>query len=206
MQKLALSISAVMLLALTTSANALSIPFVGTFSGTGTSNGSNETFVGTGTDNTFGPFNATESATIALSGPNPPNISLTNGTFDFTFGSGSLIGTFTGSGTSPKVTISFLITAGLLPGDTGSATGTGEFDSDTNTVTGSYSGNIFGPDGPNACVGLTAGFCVNNAGALVLSPAVPSPTPLPAALPLFATGLGGLGLLGWRKKKKAVAA
>jgi hypothetical protein len=28
-------------------------------------------------------------------------------------------------------------------------------------------------------------------------------TPLPAALPLFATGLGALGLLGWRKKRKA---
>jgi hypothetical protein len=28
-------------------------------------------------------------------------------------------------------------------------------------------------------------------------------TPLPAALPLFATGLGGLGLLGWRRKKKS---
>ena len=26
-------------------------------------------------------------------------------------------------------------------------------------------------------------------------------TPLPAALPLFATGLGGLGLLGWRRRK-----
>ena len=33
----------------------------------------------------------------------------------------------------------------------------------------------------------------NNAGA----------TPLPAALPLFGSGLGVLGLLGWRKKKKA---
>ena len=31
-------------------------------------------------------------------------------------------------------------------------------------------------------------------------------TPLPAALPLFASGLGGLGLLGWRRKKKKVAA
>jgi hypothetical protein len=30
-------------------------------------------------------------------------------------------------------------------------------------------------------------------------------TPLPAALPLFATGLGALGLLGWRTKRKAQA-
>jgi hypothetical protein len=30
-----------------------------------------------------------------------------------------------------------------------------------------------------------------------------STTPLPAALPLFATGLGALGLLGWRRKRKA---
>jgi hypothetical protein len=29
--------------------------------------------------------------------------------------------------------------------------------------------------------------------------------PLPAALPLFATGLGALSLLGWRRKKKAQA-
>jgi hypothetical protein len=33
-----------------------------------------------------------------------------------------------------------------------------------------------------------------------------SETPLPAALPLFATGLGALGLLGWRRKRKALAA
>lgn len=31
------------------------------------------------------------------------------------------------------------------------------------------------------------------------------PTPVPAALPLFTTGLGALGLLGWRRKKKAAA-
>jgi hypothetical protein len=30
-------------------------------------------------------------------------------------------------------------------------------------------------------------------------------TPLPAALPLFATGIGGLGLLGWRRRRKAQA-
>jgi len=31
-------------------------------------------------------------------------------------------------------------------------------------------------------------------------------TPLPAALPLFASGLGALGLLGWRRKRKNAAA
>jgi hypothetical protein len=33
----------------------------------------------------------------------------------------------------------------------------------------------------------------------------PAPVPLPATLPLFATGLGALGLLGWRRKRKAQA-
>jgi hypothetical protein len=33
-----------------------------------------------------------------------------------------------------------------------------------------------------------------------------SQTPLPATLPLFASGLGALGLLGWRRKRKAQAA
>jgi hypothetical protein len=31
-------------------------------------------------------------------------------------------------------------------------------------------------------------------------------TPLPATLPLFATGLGALGLFGWRRKRKNAAA
>jgi hypothetical protein len=31
-------------------------------------------------------------------------------------------------------------------------------------------------------------------------------TPLPAALPLFATGLGSFGLFGWRRKRKNAAA
>jgi hypothetical protein len=35
---------------------------------------------------------------------------------------------------------------------------------------------------------------------------VTAETPLPAALPLFATGLGALGLLGWRRKRKSAAA
>jgi uncharacterized protein (TIGR03118 family) len=43
------------------------------------------------------------------------------------------------------------------------------------------------------------------AGDGVFGEIVAAATPLPAALPLFATGLGALGLLGWRKKKKAAA-
>jgi hypothetical protein len=35
---------------------------------------------------------------------------------------------------------------------------------------------------------------------------LPGETPLPAALPLFATGLGAMGLLGWRRKRKGAAA
>jgi hypothetical protein len=31
-------------------------------------------------------------------------------------------------------------------------------------------------------------------------------TPVPAALPLFASGLGALGLFGWRRKRKAALA
>jgi uncharacterized protein (TIGR03118 family) len=35
--------------------------------------------------------------------------------------------------------------------------------------------------------------------------AIDAATPLPAALPLFATGLGAFGLLGWRRKRKSRA-
>jgi hypothetical protein len=42
-------------------------------------------------------------------------------------------------------------------------------------------------------------------GDLVIA-SVPAATPLPAALPLFASALGGLGLLGWRRKRKAALA
>ena len=39
-----------------------------------------------------------------------------------------------------------------------------------------------------------------------IRPSNTSATPLPAAVPLFATGLGALGLLGWRRKRKDAAA
>ena len=58
---------------------------------------------------------------------------------------------------------------------------------------------------------LTANFTAtgSGSGALTvdtLAAATSTETPLPAALPLFASGAGVLGLLGWRRKRKAVAA
>lgn len=41
---------------------------------------------------------------------------------------------------------------------------------------------------------------------LIAGDAAVAETPLPAALPLFATGLGALGLMRWRRKRKAVVA
>jgi hypothetical protein len=46
------------------------------------------------------------------------------------------------------------------------------------------------------------GFYVANENTIGLL-ADPTVTPLPASFPLFATGLGALGLLGWRRKRKA---
>ena len=43
-------------------------------------------------------------------------------------------------------------------------------------------------------------------GTLDFANSAPRATPLPAALPLFATGLGAMGLLGWRRKRKNAAA
>jgi hypothetical protein len=42
-------------------------------------------------------------------------------------------------------------------------------------------------------------------GCVTPGPACSAATPLPAALSLFATGLGALGLLGWRRKRKNAA-
>jgi len=76
------------------------------------------------------------------------------------------------------------------------------------------------PTGNNQYDCGSVGYCVIGGGGLIangdadnrfslanvsysLSPV--SATPLPAALPLFATGLGVMGLLGWRRKRKGVA-
>src|SRR5262249_57880343 len=55
---------------------------------------------------------------------------------------------------------------------------------------------------PTAC-GPGIGSCNSTSNPVYTGTAMA--TPLPAALPLFATGLGALGLLGWRRKRKAAA-
>ena len=46
---------------------------------------------------------------------------------------------------------------------------------------------------------------ISGANVLLEEISAVSTVPLPAALPLFATGLGALGLLGWRRKRKVAA-
>jgi hypothetical protein len=71
----------------------------------------------------------------------------------------------------------------------------------TNDGSALISGLLFSLVGPEL-----AGFAIDDVrfgvGAQVIVPGVP----LPGALPLFATGLGVLGLLGWRRKRKVQAA
>jgi len=66
---------------------------------------------------------------------------------------------------------------------------------DYNYTTANYTGP--------GCFTCTTGTGNYNPG--FANTATPSATPLPAALPLFATGLGTLGLLGWRRKRKNAA-
>lgn len=50
--------------------------------------------------------------------------------------------------------------------------------------------------------GVTSTLCGSRSITAGSLDEVPAATPLPAALPLFASGLGVIGLLGWRRKRK----
>jgi hypothetical protein len=84
--------------------------------------------------------------------------------------------------------------------------------SDTLTIIGGTTLSLF--DGTNTWQvvvnGLTigpnpVGEMIANLTALVTDPPTLSQAPLPAALPLFAIGLGAMGLFGWRRKRKNAA-
>jgi hypothetical protein len=60
---------------------------------------------------------------------------------------------------------------------------------------------------PSTAGALIINFVIGEEGTFTAATGtVAQVVPLPAALPLFATGLGALGLLGWRRKRKAQAA
>ena len=90
---------------------------------------------------------------------------------------------------------SFTVTNGVLTAENFSAqfpiANTSEFFALLlNSALPQFHANRFGP---------TTDFLVESTSATF------SQVPLPAALPLFATGLGVLGLLGWRRKRKTLA-
>jgi hypothetical protein len=82
--------------------------------------------------------------------------------------------------------------------------GGGEPDSNgISFIAGGVSFNVF-QDGPY--IYLYTSNSTSNFVGFGAGPAPVSTTPLPAALPLFAAGLGAMGLFGWRRKRKGAAA
>jgi hypothetical protein len=162
-----------------------------TFSGTSTTNTSlvsgnyvgTESTSGSGILSPLGPYTVTTSGNVTTYGPSFTSFTVTGFVTD-TFAGGTLFGTFTDSGT-----VSGGVSTGTLElvitGGTGAYLGYTGTETETATVLadGTFSGTGTGS--------LTTGSL--------------STTPLPAALPLFATGLGTFGLLGWRRKRKAAA-
>jgi hypothetical protein len=140
-----------------------------------------QSFSGEGEDTTYGSFTPTSQSTVDFS--DPPTITISDGMFLETFSQGTLFGVSSGGGTASgngtaTVTLDFIFKGGtgLFAGDTGEITVTETItrtSATTATISnGSYTGTL-----------ITA-------------------TPLPAALPLFATGLGAIGLFGWRRKRQ----
>jgi hypothetical protein len=93
----------------------------------------------------------------------------------------------------------------LAPGTYGVIFGAGQFGSDPNGFAGlGDSNNPLGS--PNLFQSAFAPdwMALDDPAVRIVVEGVTA-TPLPAALPLLATGLGALGLLGWRKKRKPAA-
>ena len=124
------------------------------------------------------------------------SIAVTGGTtYDFSF-------LYNGGGGGTTTQISFAI-SGLLSGSVSTAAlnvyGGSAWQAYSSMFTPTTSGSVTLSFLPNGV--LSGGFI----DAVDITPVSVAAVPLPAALPLFATGLAGWGLLGWRRKRKAVA-
>jgi hypothetical protein len=133
-------------------------------------------------------YQITGTAALAANGLGSWTIDFNDTTNDGLLTNLSEITSFSGFTSSPPTNgITNFDTVLLIPDITGIANGgNGEW-----VFTGQ--GNIFG-----------SGFATSN-WTYELAATSSSSTPLPGALPLFASTLTGLGLLGWRRKRKQVA-
>jgi hypothetical protein len=133
------------------------------------------------------------------------------GAWSFTYtGPGSMNGTFSGNNSNISMPV-----AGTSPLSAGGGniqyafTATGEFE--FLFVTGGAENDelIVGPNELVAeldCSGCEVYDTPQPAGGFQFATEVAgTATPLPAALPLFGTGLGVMGLFGWRRKRKAAS-
>jgi hypothetical protein len=77
----------------------------------------------------------------------------------------------------------------------------------TDSITLDLSGTLVGPGGISeavlAILSANQSGGANKAISWALTDNSVDPAPIPATLPLFATGLGALALLGWRRKRSA---
>ncbi len=144
------------------------------------------------------PFtNAFSSTTLTLTAPAGANVALTS---SYTVSSGTATGpffytSFMGSPTNLSNSLSILLADFAAYQGVGTVYGAFAI-ADTSST---FSGNG---------LGLTFGGSLVSAESVTIQYTYDLPsvaTPVPAALPLFATGLGALGLLGGRRRRKAAA-
>lgn len=165
------------------------IPVGGTPSFTGTSLDASTAFNFGGGSYIVNQIGAGDQSTLALSN----TVSLTN----FSYGSGNS-GTLTSAITKSWTTSFGTFTETLTSFIANRLT--------PNALTLELAGTLSGPGGINQ-----AAFAILNANQVggpgnavdwSLTNSSSNATPLPAAMPLFATGLGVMGLLGWRRRRK----
>jgi hypothetical protein len=182
------------------SANATTITFTGEYTGTftgGIVGGPSPIILlssGNGTVATAA-YNLTNvsfshNTSITSFTPPFPTQTIYNGSLTLSGGGNGIGGSYTGtfqlfadtSGGTIHLDLTDLIGSGVLAGYAGSGTADG-------TVAFTP---ILPPIGFDGTFDVTVNATLSN-------------TPLPSALPLFASGLGVMGLLGWRRKRKAAA-